>query len=72
MATPRFHHWHHGIEKEAINVNYAVHFPVLDRLFGTYHLPAEAWPEGYGIEDHPVPHGYWHQFLYPFRKQKTL
>ena len=38
-CTPRFHHWHHGIEKEAIDVNFAVHFPLLDRLFGTY-LPA--------------------------------
>ncbi len=69
MATPRFHHWHHGVEKEAINVNYAVHFPLFDRLFGTYHLPTDAWPEGYGIEGHPVPHGYWRQFLYPFRRE---
>jgi len=68
LATPRFHHWHHGIEKEAINVNYAVHFPLLDRLFGTYHLPESDWPEGYGIAGHPVPSGYWQQFWYPFRK----
>lgn len=68
MATPRFHHWHHGIDKEAINVNYAVHFPVLDRLFGSYHFPQDEWPEGYGIQGHPVPRGYWQQFLYPFRK----
>lgn len=68
IATPRFHHWHHGIEKEAINVNYAVHFPLLDRLFGTHHLPGEEWPEGYGIADHPVPSGYWKQFLYPFQR----
>ena len=71
MATPRFHHWHHGIEKEAINVNYAVHFPFLDRLFGTHHLPKEEWPEGYGIAGHPVPVGYWQQFLHPFRKNRT-
>ena len=67
MATPRFHHWHHGIEKEAINVNYAVHFPLLDRVFGTYHYPTDSWPEGYGIAGHPVPQGYVNQFLYPFR-----
>ena len=69
MATPRFHHWHHGIEKEAINVNYAVHFPMLDRVFGTYHFPEEEWPEGYGIAGHPVPLGYWNQFMHPFRHQ---
>ncbi len=71
VATPRYHHWHHGIDNEAIDVNFAVHFPILDRIFGTYHLPPEAWPTGYGIENHPVPHGYWRQFLYPFRSQRA-
>ncbi len=66
LVTPRFHHWHHGIEKEAIDVNFAIHFPLLDRLFGTHHLPPGAWPKGYGIEGHPVPRSYWRQFLYPF------
>lgn len=69
LVTPRFHHWHHGIEREAIDVNFAVHFPLLDRLFGTYHLPAEKWPSGYGIKGHPVPRGYWAQFKYPFRQK---
>jgi hypothetical protein len=39
IATPRFHHWHHAIEEEAIDKNFAVHFPLLDRVFGTYLLP---------------------------------
>src|ERR1043165_1421427 len=58
LVTPRFHHWHHGIEDEAIDVNFAVHFPILDRIFGTYHLPKERWPSGYGVQGHPVPQGY--------------
>lgn len=67
LVTPRYHHWHHGIEKEAIDVNFAVHFPVLDRIFGTYFLPADGrWPRGYGIGNHPVPKGFLRQFLYPF------
>jgi sterol desaturase/sphingolipid hydroxylase (fatty acid hydroxylase superfamily) len=66
LATPRFHHWHHGIEKEAIDVNFAIHFPLLDRLFGTYHLPPGQWPRGYGVEGHPVPRSYLKQFCYPF------
>ena len=71
LVTPRFHHWHHGIEKEAIDVNFAVHFPWLDKLFGTYHLPKDGrWPSGYGIGGHPVPLGYWKQFLHPFRRGK--
>lgn len=67
LVTPRFHHWHHGIEKEAIDVNFAIHFPLYDWLFGTYHLPEGTWPSGYGIGGHPVPNGYVAQFLYPFR-----
>jgi sterol desaturase/sphingolipid hydroxylase (fatty acid hydroxylase superfamily) len=67
IATPRFHHWHHGIEKEAIDVNFAVQFPWLDRLFGTYYLPGDQWPSGYGVGGHPVPSGYLKQLAYPFR-----
>lgn len=71
LVTPRFHHWHHGIEKEAIDVNFSVHFPLYDILFGTHHMPEnQRWPEGYGIKNHPVPKGYWRQFLYPFRRKK--
>ena len=68
LVVPRFHHWHHGVEREAIDVNFAIHFPIFDRLFGTYHMPESRWPEGYGIGGHPVPRGYWRQFLYPFRR----
>jgi sterol desaturase/sphingolipid hydroxylase (fatty acid hydroxylase superfamily) len=70
LCTPRFHHWHHGVEKKSININYAVHFPIIDRIFGTYHMPDEEWPEGYGIAGHPVPGGYFSQFKYPFQTQE--
>ena len=69
LVTPRFHHWHHGIEKEAIDVNFAIHFPLYDKLFGTYHMPENRWPSGYGVGGHPVPKGYWKQFLYPFQRE---
>jgi len=68
LVTPRFHHWHHGLEDEAVDVNFAVHFPLLDRLFGTYHLPKDRWPADYGVQGHPVPTGYLAQFKYPFRR----
>ena len=70
IATPRFHHWHHGIEDEAIDKNFAIHFPVLDMIFGTYHMPEDRWPAGYGVGGHPVPKGYWRQFLYPFKSKQ--
>ena len=71
LVTPRFHHWHHGKEKEAIDVNFAIHFPIYDRLFGTYHMPEGRWPKSYGVGGDPVPKGYWKQFLYPFRKSES-
>ena len=70
IATPRFHHWHHGIEEEAIDKNFAIHFPVIDMVFGTFHMPGDRWPEGYGIGGHPVPKGFWNQLRYPFRSDK--
>lgn len=72
MVTPRFHHWHHGIEREAIDVNFAIHFPLWDKLFGTFYLPPKTWPAGYGIPE-SVPSGYWLQLAYPFvRSQKAV
>lgn len=69
LVTPRFHHCHHGIEKKAIDVNFAIHFPWLDRLFGTHHLPEGRWPEGYGVPE-KVPQGYRAQAMYPFRRKR--
>jgi sterol desaturase/sphingolipid hydroxylase (fatty acid hydroxylase superfamily) len=66
FVTPRFHHWHHGIEPQAVDVNFAVTFPWIDRMFGTYYLPS-SWPSGYGISGNPVPYGYMEQLRYPFR-----
>ena len=70
VATPRFHHWHHGLEPEAVDKNFAIHFPLLDRLFGTYHLPPGRWPKDYGVPEQ-VPPGYARQFLYPFRRRQA-
>ena len=71
LATPRFHHWHHSAQREAVDVNFAVHLPVLDRLFGTHYLPGDRWPDEYGIEGHPVPDGWWRQLVHPFRRGVT-
>jgi len=70
LVTPRFHHWHHGKEKAAIDVNFAIHFPLYDRLFGTHHLPEKTWPEAYGVAGEQVPRGYVKQFLHPFTRKK--
>ncbi len=70
IATPRFHHWHHGLEREAFDVNFAIHFSWIDRLFGTFHLPPGRWPENYGIPE-GVPRGYLAQQAYPWTRERT-
>ncbi len=52
LATPAFHHWHHTNDTQNRDRNYAAMLPVLDRVFGTLHLPRH-WPEVYGV-DKPV------------------
>jgi sterol desaturase/sphingolipid hydroxylase (fatty acid hydroxylase superfamily) len=67
LVMPRFHHWHHSAAPEAIDRNFAVHMPWIDRLFGTYHMPENRWPEDYGIAGDPVPEGYLAQLTDPFK-----
>jgi lathosterol oxidase len=68
LATPRFHHWHHAADAEAVDCNFAVHLPVLDRVFGTHYLPRGRWPDAYGIAGgERMPPGYLRQFAQPFR-----
>ena len=66
VATPAFHHWHHTNDENR-DRNYATLLPVMDRLFGTLHLPARAWPPNYGIDD-SMPAGLHRQLLYPLAK----
>mgnify|MGYP000888630551 CR=1 FL=1 len=71
LASPEFHHWHHGRDVEARDRNFAGLLPLLDVLFGTAHLPAGRWPTAYGI-DTPMPQNYALQLAHPFRKAPTL
>jgi len=66
VATPAFHHWHHS-RVDHINHNYAAMLPILDRVFGTLHLPQQ-WPAEYGIDAaHPGTLG--GQLIAPLRPQ---
>ena len=68
IVTVRYHHWHHAADKDAVDVNFAIHFPILDRLFGTHHLPKDAWPQRYGLLDDTVPAGFFAQLFAPFKR----
>ena len=69
IVTPQYHHWHHSSEKPAIDTNYAVHMPLFDWLFGTYHMPTEHWPADYGTTTR-LPRSFLAQLLYPFTKSR--
>ncbi len=66
VATPAFHHWHHTNDENR-DRNYATLLPIMDRLFGTLHLPTRAWPPTYGI-DATMPAGLHRQLFYPLAK----
>lgn len=70
VAMPRYHHWHHAIEQEAVDRNFAVHLPMIDRWFGTHYLPDDAWPKGYGVSGVRAPEGYLRQFAWPLRRRQ--
>jgi sterol desaturase/sphingolipid hydroxylase (fatty acid hydroxylase superfamily) len=71
LVLPRFHHWHHTSQKESIDKNYAIHFPWIDKIFGTYYFPDEGWPETYGLDNEKLPAGFWAQTFYPFTRPKA-
>ena len=66
IATPQFHHWHHSAT--TYDKNFAVNLPIIDMMFGTFHLPRDAWPDAYGLEGRPVPDGYFKQLMYPLTR----
>jgi len=69
LCTPQYHHWHHSSETPAIDTNYAVHTPIYDMLFGTYHMPGDQWPAHYGTVK-PLPKTFFGQLMYPFKAEE--
>jgi sterol desaturase/sphingolipid hydroxylase (fatty acid hydroxylase superfamily) len=65
LVMPRYHHWHHTSQKEGIDKNFAIHFPWIDKLFGTYYFP-EQWPERYGLDGEEISPSFVGQTLEPF------
>lgn len=65
LVMPRYHHWHHTSQKEGIDKNFAIHFPWIDKIFGTYYYPEE-WPERYGLDSEEIAPGFFRQTIDPF------
>lgn len=68
ITTPQYHHWHHCQESEHYGKNFAVVFPFIDKIFGTYYLPNQVWPKGTGLVDASFPKGFLNQLVFPFMK----
>lgn len=69
FSNPQFHHWHHALESEAYDKNFAALFCLWDRMFGTAHSPRSQLPQGYGVEA-PPRENYLHQLAEPFLPTK--
>jgi len=65
LIMPRYHHWHHTSQKEGIDKNFAIHFPWIDKIFGTYYYP-DHWPEHYGLSGEEVAPNFLEQTIDPF------
>ena len=74
LVTPRYHHWHHARHADYMDVNYAIHLPLVDMLLGTFKRPPpDVWPEEYGVMKlETVPRGIWAQTLMPMGPKKTF
>ncbi len=70
LVMPRYHHWHHTSQKEGIDKNFAIHFPWIDRMFGTYYYPDE-WPEKYGLDGEEISPTFVGQTIQPFLPKRS-
>jgi sterol desaturase/sphingolipid hydroxylase (fatty acid hydroxylase superfamily) len=48
FVSPNMHRWHLALEPEAHDKNFCVVFAFIDYVLGTYYVPDNALPKGYG------------------------
>ena len=65
FVSPVMHRWHHSIETEAHETNFATVFSFFDWIFGTYRVPGLATGQ-LGVETH-TNKGTLAQLIYPFK-----
>lgn len=64
---PEAHRWHHAIDLDARDRNFATKLAVWDWIFGTAFLPDGRKPSGYGLTEVRFPEGYLAQQVFAFR-----
>jgi sterol desaturase/sphingolipid hydroxylase (fatty acid hydroxylase superfamily) len=69
LVSPRYHRWHHADEPEAAGKNFALIFPFIDVLFGTYYCP-DRLPRAYGLASSAgeIPDDFLGQLVHPFAR----
>lgn len=67
IVSPQYHRWHHVDHPEIYDKNFASIFPILDKIFGTYHYPGSAKNMPTGFEGTPG-HNLVSLILYPFQE----
>jgi sterol desaturase/sphingolipid hydroxylase (fatty acid hydroxylase superfamily) len=65
FVSPSFHRWHHATDAAARDRNFAVIFSFVDRMFGSFYLPAEE-PERFGLGEDRQPVAFFEQLWMPF------
>jgi hypothetical protein len=66
IAGPVFHRWHHTAADRSGEKNFASTFPILDMIFGTFHMPKGELPDRYGVGEREYPTSFTAQLVHPF------
>ncbi len=70
ICTPAVHRHHHSSLLRESDSNFGTLVMVFDVLFGSFERPRPEGPLAVGIEDDPVPRGFWNQFISPFYRAR--
>jgi sterol desaturase/sphingolipid hydroxylase (fatty acid hydroxylase superfamily) len=65
FVSPAMHRWHHALDRQAFNSNYATVFSAIDWIFGTWRVPGPCTAP-LGVTD-PMGRGFLGQLLHPLR-----
>ncbi|HTQ79730.1 MAG TPA: sterol desaturase family protein [Thermoanaerobaculia bacterium] len=69
LNGPEAHRWHHSTDLRPPGMNFATKLALWDVLFGTFYLPKDRKPSGYGLTYVDFPRGYWRQSFFAFRSR---
>ncbi|MFC5193192.1 sterol desaturase family protein [Algoriphagus aquatilis] len=71
LVTPQYHHWHHAADPKYYDKNFAIHFPFIDMIFGTYLEKGNEWPERTGLNEE-MPTTFLGQTIHPFKSKEKI